>query len=110
MQKGGIVDHLADALEDVEQQRLQYLRIEFIHPLEIECLEMGERQCVFRVVEYGSVLALGNPGAQTRCEVRRQAVDEIPQPPLLFGKHIQRFDAFEEFTVIVDRRRVPGVR
>ena len=96
---GGIVHALVDAVQDVEQQRLEQRRVR-AHRLEVEDLQPVERQRVARGCRTAprsarprSTCAGGRQGA-------RQQVGQREQPPLAAVEDVQVLDGLVELAVL----------
>src|SRR5260370_12184258 len=84
------------AMQDVEEQRLQKLRV-LAHALEVEALEAGERSRVLCVGEEKSELAATGPFGEAARNVMPERVCQHAQRAERRVHRIQVFDLVEEF-------------
>ena len=76
-------------MQDIEQQRLQNLRI-LVHPLEVESLESREGQIIFNVVKQRAILAAFDPLMKLLSEIPAEDIRECEQAPLIGIKQFVR--------------------
>src|SRR5260370_29333246 len=84
-------DNGIGAVQDVEKQRLQKLRV-LANLLEVEALEAGKRNRVFCVVKKKAELSTASPFCESIREVMPQSVREDSQGPKSRVHFVKIFD------------------
>src|SRR5260370_27444465 len=63
------------AMQDVEEQRFQKLRV-LAHPLEVEALKAGKRDRVLGIVEEKTELTTARPFRKAACKIMAERITE----------------------------------
>src|SRR5262245_11224087 len=93
------VTTVADAVEHVEQQRLQHHRVRAC-TLEIKDLNALDRQGVFEVIEQIGIASAFDPFAQARGQRARQQVGQRKQATLCGVKDVDVLDGLIQLAVL----------
>ena len=99
------VDMGVSAVQDVEEQRFEDLRI-LLHSLEIEGVEVGTGQRVLGIVEERRVLPAIHPPRQMLPHGERQAGGQSAEPPHVFIQLIDVHDGRVQVLVVAVRHAV----
>ena len=102
----GVLDARGDAVQDVEQQRLEQRGIR-AHRLEVEHLQPVDRQRVLDVVEELGVAAALDPLVQASRQSPRQQVREREEPPLRAIEDVEVLDRLVDLAVLDVAEPIP---
>ena len=103
-----VLDAGDDAVQDVEQQRLEERRIR-AHRLEVEHLEPLDRQRVLDVVEEAGVPAFADPLVQAARQRAREQVGQREEPTLAAVEDVEVLDGLVDLPVLEVAEAIPVV-